>query len=136
MPLSNIRSNTSIRLEPPDWRSTAIEGLLQEKLNSISHVCDVRLACSLLLLLPALGAEQAVAHADRKSQAKEQLSWCRTSTSSAQSVQLCPLSRPANGCEWSTIRHWPGRCEYRRRSQDPCRALGQECRAGWLSRKP
>src|SRR5437016_3631374 len=30
MPLSNTRSNTSIRLEPPDTRSTAIEGLLHQ----------------------------------------------------------------------------------------------------------
>src|SRR5215472_5624449 len=30
MPLSNTRSNTSIRLEPPDTRSTAIGGLLHQ----------------------------------------------------------------------------------------------------------
>src|SRR5205807_10535542 len=74
MPLSNTRSNTSIRLEPPDTRSTAIAGLLQKNKNSISHVCDVLLAWPLLLLLPAQGAEQAVAPAGRKSQAKKQLS--------------------------------------------------------------
>jgi hypothetical protein len=28
--LSNTRSSTSIRLEPPDTRSTAIEGLLEK----------------------------------------------------------------------------------------------------------
>src|SRR5437588_10225181 len=100
MPLSNTRSNTSIRLEPPDTRSTAIEGLLHQSQNSISRVCYARLAC--FGFLPGPGAEQAVAPAVRKNQATKQLSWDHTSTSSAQSVQLYPPSRPANGCEWST----------------------------------
>src|SRR6185312_9497442 len=48
MPLSSTRSRTSIRLDPPDTRSTAIEGLLHQ--SGLTH---------LLLLLRLVRAARA-----------------------------------------------------------------------------
>src|SRR5437764_13406139 len=102
MPLSNTRSNTSIRLEPPDTRSTAIEGLLHQS-HTISRVCCAPLACH--GFLSDREREQAIVPAGRRNPATKRSDWDRTSTSSAQFVLLCPPSRPADVCEWSATQH-------------------------------
>src|SRR6185437_16012743 len=67
IPLSWTRSRTSIRLEPPDTRSTAIEGLLRHKLTSFAY--DPSSAPSALSPAPQ-AREPAIVPAGQAAQAK------------------------------------------------------------------
>src|SRR5437016_10923445 len=86
MPLSNTRSSTSMRLEPPDTRSTAIEGLLHpsKSLSSISPFGDVQSDC-LFGADSRRAPELAVGSAAPARQGVELSDLDRASTSSGQS---------------------------------------------------
>src|SRR5690242_12485748 len=87
IPLSRTRSSTSIRLEPPDTRSTAIEGLLHHKLTFGAY--EQRFAPS--ASSPALPVLAPAATFAGQAGPRRPSDWRQTSTSS--NLWLLPYRR-------------------------------------------
>src|SRR5690348_6566255 len=132
IPLSSTRSRTSIRLEPPDTRSTAIEGLLHKNRAFLtSSVGDGWLvfcgpARARPAALPVIGSAAPPA--------RGQSDWDRTSTSSNQFARPYRRCTRAGGCGLSVTPHLPKTLGYHPRLRAPCQGLYREYPEDWLFR--